>query len=303
MAKLLIVMICSTLMMLCLGLSLYGVTKVYQPAPYTPIIFSQQAGAFKNNCSREQVKCSTDKDCQTMCKEQAQGQDMACIPVAAPNDRTGQVSGDKVCADRKAVMKCGKQYGGVLTWSGWAAPNRMQWDCLCQFPSYASNDNCTKLNAGICTAYNKTTHSFSSELKWDVSMGRPELGTCTCPTGFVRQTVLANQMPRCVPQKITGLYTDLSTSDGYSYTGCYTLPASLVNQAQTVTGIKDARAKAGTAAFFAISKDKMVTLTAGFAGTLSKHAMCQRVCGDDGDFKCADADYSGTRHWAVYKKN
>jgi hypothetical protein len=301
---LLLILFCGAAV-ICVLISVVGVTQVqkYVPTSEKPVVFSNLPGKFGKACTTEMVECSTDQDCQTNCNEQQRGVDMACVALATPTDRTGTLPQRKTCAVRNAVMKCGKELGGVLTWSGWSNINRMQWDCLCQFPSYASNDNCTKLNAGVCSAYNSASKKFENKFNWTVQTGRPEWGTCTCPEGMTRQSTLSNQMPRCVPNSLTGLYTDLATADGYVYVGCVTLPAALSNTAVTVTGVKDALTKAAGRAFFALSETLFVGLDTTTSLNVSRSTVCQRGCTDNLDYKCAGVDNKNVRHWALYRKN
>lgn len=283
-----------------LGLSVVGLAKPPEPARYSPVTFSDQVGQFNKTCANEIVTCANDADCRTLCREQQQGVDMACVTLSDPADKTQTAPAKKVCAPRQAIMKCGKNLGGVLTWSGWANADRQEWNCLCQFPSYASNNNCSEFNAGVCTAYDTAQRKFTSGYNWNVSMGRPELGNCTCPAGTVRQTSVINQMQRCVPQTLSGLYTDLQTSTGYSYIGCY---ANVTGTRQTITGFADARTKAGSNPFIAISGTSMIPLTSLGNAIASTSVACQRVCPDDVSFKCAGKTTQNEDVWAVYKKN
>lgn len=229
---------------------------------------------------------------------------MTCVQLADPTDRTGATPKTKVCAPRDAVMKCGRNLGGVLTWSGWADADRMDWNCLCQFPSYASNDNCSQFNAGICSAYDSASAKSKSFYSWNVSMGSPEMGSCQCPTGTTRQTSAINQMQRCVPNNIVGLYKDTQSSEGYTYIGCYT-GLGTGTTVQTVTGYADAVTKATNSAFMALSGTKMVKLTALPAtAVLSSDPVCQRVCTDNAYAKCGGMNaQTNAEVWALYKKN
>lgn len=282
------------------GLSVVGLTNPPAPAKYSPVVLSDQVGVFSKECTRELTTCETDQDCQSLCKEQQRGVDMACTQIADPNDKSGEVPKTKVCAPRNAVMQCGKNLGGVLTWSGWSNPDRMEWNCLCQFPSYASNANCTKLNAGICSAYDSSQDKNVQNYNWNVSMGRPELGICTCPSGTTRQTSIFNQIQRCVPNGITGLYADLQISTGYTYIGCYT---GITGTRITVTGIEDAFSKADGSPFIAISGLIMVKMSAIGNATRSKDTVCQRLCPDNVYYRCAGKSSQNVDIWALYKKN
>lgn len=301
---LLLILFCGAAV-ICVLISVVGVSQVqkYVPTSEKPVVFSNLPGKFGKACTTEMVECTTDRDCQTNCNEQQRGVDMACVALAAPTDKVGTLPQRKTCAVRNAVMKCGQELGGVLTWSGWSNINRMQWDCLCQFPSYASNDNCTKLNAGVCSAYNSTSKKFENKFNWTVANGRPEWGTCSCPAGTTRQSNLNNQMPRCVPDNLTGLYTDLATAEGYTYVGCVTLPAALSTTAVAVTGANDALTKAAGRAFFALSDALLVLLDTTASLKVSQSPVCQRVCADNMDYKCGGVDSKNVRHWALYRKN
>jgi hypothetical protein len=284
-----------------MGLSVVGlVKKPPDPRTYAPVKFSDQVGTFSKSCTTEVAKCNTDSDCTQTCREQQQGIDMACVQLSDPNDKTKMLPNQKVCAPRQAIMRCGRTLGGVLTWSGWADADRMEWNCLCQFPSYASNQNCTQFNSGICSAYDPSTKTTKSFYNWNVAMGRPELGSCTCPNGYSRQTVSSNQMQRCVPNKLTGLYQDLATSEGFGYVGCY---SNVTGTPVTITGYSDATSKIGTSPFMAISGTQMIALQNLGNATLSQDVACQRVCSDDASRRCAGTTTKNQKVWAVYKKN
>jgi hypothetical protein len=283
-----------------LAMSVQGLARPPEPAQYSAVQFSDQVGTFNKLCTEEITTCATDADCQSLCKEQQRGMNMACVQIADPSDKSGQLPKSKVCAPREAIMKCGKNLGGVLTWSGWANPDRMEWNCLCQFPSYASNDNCSQFNSGICSAYNATQNKFVSGYNWNVSMGRPEWGSCTCPTGFTRQTSLSNQIQRCVPNEISGLYADLQTASGYTYIGCFT---GVSGTRITVTGIQDALSKAGSSPFFAIAGTAMLTFQSIGNAVSSKDPVCLRICEDNAFYRCGGKNSQDVEIWAVYKKN
>jgi hypothetical protein len=286
-----------------LGLSVVGLAKPPVPATYAPVTFSDQVGQFNKACTNEVVSCAQDADCRTLCREQQQGVDMACVALSDPADKTKLLPDSKVCAPREAVMRCGKNLGGVMTWSGWGGVDRQEWNCLCQFPAYASTNNCSDFNAGVCSAYDATQKKFKSGYNWNVSMGRPELGSCTCPVGTQRQTSFINQMQRCVPTPLTGLYADLQTSTGYSYIGCYT---NVTGTRQAITGFADARTKAGNSPFMAISGSTMIALSdLGNLGSASStvSVACQRLCPDDVSYKCAGKNAQNQEVWALYKKN
>lgn len=299
---LLVIAVFAILIVGLLGFSVVGLARPPEPAQYAKVVFSDQVGSFNKSCTTDLTLCETDQECQQLCREQQQGVQMACVQLSDPADRTGSISQKKVCAIRDAVMQCGTNLGGVLTWSGWADANRMDWECLCQFPGYASNSNCREFNAGICSAYNPATQKTQSNYNWNVSMGRPELGSCACPTGTTRQTSNVNQMQRCVPNTLVGLYKDLHTSDGYSYVGCYTnVPET---GSTTVAGFDAAKTAAGTQPFMAISGDKMLAFSTLPAGAVpSNDPTCQRLCTDNVNFKCGGSSTANKRFWAVYKKN
>jgi len=283
-----------------LGLSVVGLAKPPVPATYAPVQFSDQVGQFNKVCTNEVVSCVQDADCRSLCREQQQGVDMACVALSDPNDKTKTIPDKKVCAPRQAVMRCGKNLGGVMTWSGWGGADRQEWNCLCQFPAYASNNNCTEFNAGVCSAYDSTQKKFTSGYNWNVSMGRPELGNCTCPPGTVRQTSVINQMQRCVPAALNGLYSDLQTAMGYSYIGCYT---NVPGTRQTITGFADALTKAANSPFMAISGTTMIVLSDLSNASSTNSVACQRLCPDDVSYKCAGKNTQNQEVWAIYKKN
>jgi len=282
------------------ALSVIGLSKPPEPNRYVPVQFSDQAGTFNKACASEIVPCTTDSECTQLCQEQRQGVDMACVSLTDPTDKTRVLPNQKVCAPRKAIMRCGQNLGGMLTWSGWADADRMEWDCLCQFPSYASNKNCTEFNSGICSAYDPSSKKTKSFYNWNVSMGRPELGTCSCPQGYTRQTSLTNQIQRCVPNNLMGLYQDLNSSSGFGYLGCY---ANVSGTPLSVSGLADATNKVGTAPFMAISGTEMIPLQSLGAATVSQDVTCQRVCADDPSRKCAGTTTRGQKVYAMYKKN
>ncbi len=288
------------LVFLGLGLSVVGLAKPPEPSHYAPVVFSDQVGQFNKVCGKEIVSCTADADCRSLCREQQQGVDMACVALSDPADKTQTLANKKVCAPRQAIMRCGKTLGGVLTWSGWGNADRQEWNCLCQFPTYASNNNCTEFNAGVCSAYDSAAQKFTSGYNWNVSMGRPELGNCTCPSGTTRQTSVTNQIQRCVPNTLSGLYSDLQTSTGYSYVGCYT---GITGTRQSITGFADARTKAGSSPFLAISGTVMIALSELKNAVATVSTACQRLCPDNISYKCAGINMQNQEVWAVYKKN
>jgi hypothetical protein len=297
-----LVVILAILILGLLGLSVVGLANPPEPAKYAKVSFSDQAGSFNQSCTTSVVPCETDDNCKKLCKEQNQGVDMACVALSDPSSRTDTApSNNKVCAIREAAIRCGRDLGGVLTWSGWADADRMDWDCLCQFPGYASNSNCREFNSGICSTYDPNTQKTKSHYNWNVSMGRPELGSCSCPNGFIRQTSVVNQMQRCVPNALTGLYKDLLTSDGYTYVGCYT---DLPEGTKTVAGFEKAKSEAGASPFMAISGNALAVFsTLPAEARRSNDPVCQRVCPDNADYKCGGRNTKDNKIWAVYKKN
>lgn len=187
-----------TIFVLILTIISIWVSKHDDTAPVQPDPSSRASGASqqKNNflpfCETAKIKCDTDDDCKK-CAESSEGFEMKCIQIPETNDLNSSI---KVCAPASAKLDCNIKYGGVPTWSGWSDVERMEWDCLCNYPEWAETSSCKNLNADVCTG---------GKLDWDLTKKQsPEGATCTCPTGM--ELVTVNKKPKCFSPDVKKMY-------------------------------------------------------------------------------------------------
>jgi hypothetical protein len=162
----------------------------------------------KQECSKSIVQCYDDNDCQDHCSEFEAGQEMKCVEINRyTKDQINNYGSSKsVCLPKYPDMECGQKYGGLLTWSGWSNPDRMEWDCLCSYPEYASNQNCTKLNPNICGGNPKN-------FDWDATTGKaPDEKFCTCTEGTAKIISRNGLLPLCVPSQDIIFYKDMAAN-------------------------------------------------------------------------------------------
>ena len=62
-------------------------------------------------------------------------------------------SGEGVCIQENITKlpDCDTTKGGMLVWSGWTEPEaEMEWQCICNYPAFASGEGCSKVNSNVC---------------------------------------------------------------------------------------------------------------------------------------------------------
>jgi len=172
-------------------------------------------GTFNKQCSTEKVTCKTNLDCQENCIESSEGEEYTCqdLPRSTPSQQNLYGPTGKFCLPAKAKMACNIAHGGIPIFTGWSNPERMEFDCLCSYPAFASSqatdvlgnpvgDMCT-LNSGVCEG---------GVFSWDLTkkIQEPSASLCSCPVGTTLMVDNPNGgIPRCVPSGISNFYTDL----------------------------------------------------------------------------------------------
>jgi hypothetical protein len=218
------VLILSLLFIVLFGFIIFGL--LYRPQ-FVNIHIPENAGIFNKHCSLEKVSCSSDADCHAYCEEVAAGENYICralpdVPqlTAAQAEYTGGQAGNKppkYCVPEKAVLDCDPKYGGIPVFAGWSDPGRMEFDCMCAYPAWASSQQCDpntglckgscNLNPGICTG---------GTFNWDLTKNAepPVADMCTCSGTDILVIDANGGIPRCVPADIPQFYSDLDISTG-----------------------------------------------------------------------------------------
>ena len=115
-------------------------------------------------------------------------------------------SGEGVCAPikTKGLPKCDTTKGGMLVWTGWTQPEAdMEWQCICNYPAFASGDGCSKINSNVC---------IGGQFDWEKNQ-LPTEATCTCNTGMTEIRDYRG-VPYCVPSEKVGWYTNYFQTNG-----------------------------------------------------------------------------------------
>lgn len=184
-----------------------------------PIKITSGSGSFNKSCLSEKISCNTDYDCMESCSEAQEGEEIICkslpeIDTLTETQRklTGlqATNPSSYCVPAKAVNSCDISHGGIPTYSGWSNPGRMEFDCMCAYPLWASSRICDKqgncsgscmLNPDVCKG---------GVFDWDLTkkVEEPRASLCTCGSG---DTLLIDNfgLPRCVPEKMRTFYKDL----------------------------------------------------------------------------------------------
>ena len=151
-------------------------------------------GGAKLQCLKQPVDCSDDADCDTKCVTGG----LKCFNTNAPSNSTITKT-QGICAPSDSVNNC---KNGILTWTAKNLPSRMEWDCICPYPTVAGATNCD-LNPNVCGG-------ISSNFKWDYSKGPPgdtNSASCTCPPGTV-PILNSDNVPMCVKNDNKLWYTE-----------------------------------------------------------------------------------------------
>lgn len=199
-----LIVLLGIIVLVLLGFSIFGL--LYKPNP-APVAISPGPGAFNQTCLTEQVTCNPNlkgTDCNLLCREAQEGQEMSCVTLNRYTDTQKKEYGKEksVCVLTKAKLDCDNKMGGIKVWSGWADPDRMEWDCLCSYPDYVGGPHCSTVNPGICGG---------GQFQWDVTTGKPpSYRDCTCPSGTTLMYTNDEQRPVCAASDIANWYTDLS---------------------------------------------------------------------------------------------
>lgn len=183
------------------------------------IIIPQHQNVFNKNCSTSKVSCNNDLDCQELCAEASAGEDMVCrtIPRYTKHQQDQYGPTGKFCVPAKAKMECNTKYGGVPVFTGWGDPERMEFDCLCSYPEYASSQHFDdqgnpismgcQLNPGVCE---------NGTMNWDLTKNpiNPSPQLCTCDPSYTKMIDPGKGgIPRCVPTRYKNFYQDLYEVD------------------------------------------------------------------------------------------
>ncbi len=185
-----------SIVVILIGFVLFGI--IYKPKP-TEIFVDPREGELGKFCTREPVKCSTVADCDKICNETGTIE-LECVPVDRYNAEQVKLFGPTgaYCLPKKPPQHCSAEHGGVWAWSGYAAVDNMEWDCLCTYPGYYGDEGCKNLNAGICS-------EDQDDFKWDATAkgaGPPGATDCTCPEGTYKMISQEGQVPKCIPNNI-----------------------------------------------------------------------------------------------------
>jgi hypothetical protein len=191
------------------------------------IYIAPNEGKFNKQCFSEKVSCNTDSDCLSSCVEAQSGEEYVCktlpdIPGLTPTQQKilsahgdASVKASKYCVPENASLDCNISTGGIPVFSGWSGAERMEFDCLCAYPMWASsrvcdqNGNCRGnciLNPGICNG---------GVFDWDLTKKtqEPVAGMCNCAEDHVL-TITPSGLPRCVPKNMQNFYDDMDVSLG-----------------------------------------------------------------------------------------
>jgi hypothetical protein len=115
-------------------------------------------------------------------------------------------SEEGVCApaNKNELPKCDITKGGMLVWSGWTQPEAdMGWQCICNYPAFASGEGCSKINANVC---------IGGKLDWKENQ-LPTEATCTCDKDMTEIRDYRG-VPYCVPSEKVGWYTNYFQTNG-----------------------------------------------------------------------------------------
>ncbi len=115
-------------------------------------------------------------------------------------------SGEGVCApiNVSGIPSCDTNKGGMLVWSGWTQPEAdMEWQCICNYPAFASDKGCSKINSNVC---------IGGKFDWENGQ-LPTEGTCTCNTGMTEIRDYRG-VPYCVPSEKVDWYTNYFRTNG-----------------------------------------------------------------------------------------
>lgn len=101
------------------------------------------------------------------------------------------------CLPKKPDAQCNSKNGGLWVWSGWSDIDKMEWDCLCNYPHISSNKGCTNLNFGVCEG---------GTWKYDAVTDKrpPNFDDCQCPENTVKIKRPNSEIPMCISQEICG---------------------------------------------------------------------------------------------------
>jgi len=139
------------------------------------------------------------------------------LGASGPGNEDSPMKSSRYCVPEKAVMNCNIAHGAIPVFAGWSGSDRMEFDCMCAYPLWASSNTCNK-DTGKCTG--------SCELNPDVCMGgtfdwdltqrsqEPEAGLCTCPEGTEMIIDYNAGLPKCVPTDKLAWYSDLDLTTG-----------------------------------------------------------------------------------------
>ncbi len=184
-----------SIVVILIGFVLFGI--IYKPKP-TEIFVDPRQGESGKFCTREPVKCTTVADCDKICNETGTIE-LECVPVDRYNAEQVKLFGPTgaYCLPKKPPQHCSAEHGGVWAWSGYAAVDNMEWDCLCTYPGYYGDEGCQNLNAGICS-------EDSGDFQYDATTatGPPGAADCKCPEGTYQMVTREGQVPKCIPNNI-----------------------------------------------------------------------------------------------------
>lgn len=182
------------------------------------IVIPENSGVFNQQCTTTKVECNSDYDCQERCVEASAGEEMVCktFPTFTSSQKQNYGQTGRFCVPAKAQMQCNIATGGIPVYTGWSNPERMEFDCLCSYPLYASSQTYDsqgramsppcQLNPDVCAG---------GVFNWDLTkkIEEPHAGLCTCPEG---KTLVIDEnaggVPRCVPSSFNNFYEDIDVS-------------------------------------------------------------------------------------------
>lgn len=205
---------------------------LYKPQLRTVKIPGNQ-GIFNKTCGREKVSCNLDADCEEMCTEAQSGESYICrsLPDTAglteaqkeilgangPGAKDDSMKPSRYCVPEKAVMNCDISHGGIPVFAGWSGSDRMEFDCMCAYPLWASSNTCDK-NTGKCTGTCELNPDVCTggTFDWDLTQRsqEPEAGLCTCPDGTEMIIDYNAGLPKCIPSNNLQWYNDLDMTTG-----------------------------------------------------------------------------------------
>ena len=184
-----------TLIILIIILMMIIIIIPHQLYEKAEININPKFGPNKQQCYLEPVTCDNDQDCDDQCHYK---NEFKCKKIFKPQS-TQNIYGNTtgICVPKETpIMDC---KNGILTWSANEITNKMEWSCVCPYPTVAGGDNC-QLNPDICDGN-------PDSLEWNINSNvNPFTSNCKCPDGQSQIYKLDSRGPICVPENLKSWY-------------------------------------------------------------------------------------------------